>query len=83
MVDVASDDEVAAWLDYARNRYVSLKSRDAVLLLEGMQRAVDEGWQPHQANFKLEHTVFLERLLNEVASEKGGSSDECGAEEDN
>ena len=50
-------------------RYVSLKSRDAQLLLERMKLAISEPWRPHQPGFQLDHTIFLERLLNDIALE--------------
>jgi hypothetical protein len=60
---------LAAWQNYALKRYVSLKSRDAQLLLERMKLAISEPWRPHQPGFQLDHTIFLERLLNDIALE--------------
>jgi hypothetical protein len=60
---------LATWQDYALNRYVSLKSRDAQLLLEQIKVAVSKPWRPHKPCFELQHTIFLERLLNQIALE--------------
>lgn len=62
--------ELDAWLDYMRNRYVSLKARDAVALLTKMRDFVAEPWRPRQAGFTFEHTIFIDRLLNEIALQK-------------
>ncbi|PJG51264.1 hypothetical protein CVM73_32120 [Bradyrhizobium forestalis] len=72
----ATPDEVfalAAWQEFASTRYVSLKSRDAELLLQRMKLAVGEPWQPHRPCFELDRTIFLERLLNEIAMESSRS----------
>lgn len=62
--------ELDAWLDYMRNRYVSLKARDAVALLTKMREFIAEPWQPRQVSFAFEHTIFIDRLLNEIALQK-------------
>lgn len=62
--------ELDAWLDYMRNRYVSLKARDAVALLAKMRDFIAEPWRPKQVSFAFEHTIFIDRLLNEIALQK-------------
>jgi len=68
---VASDSrDIDAWLDYTRSRYVSLKARDAAALLVKMKSFIAEPWQPKQVSFAYEETIFIDRLLNEIAIEK-------------
>ncbi len=62
--------EIDAWLEYMRSRYVSLKARDATALLAKMKDFIAEPWQPKQVSFAFEHTIFIDRLLNEIALEK-------------
>jgi hypothetical protein len=62
--------EIDAWLAYMGNRYVSLKARDAAALLTKMKDFIAEPWQPKQVDFAFEHTIFIDRLLNEIALEK-------------
>ena len=61
---------IDAWLEFARSRYVSLKARDAAALLVEMKKFIAEPWQPKQVSFVFEQTVFIDRLLNEIALEK-------------
>ena len=62
--------EIEAWLAYMRSRYVSLKARDAAALLATMKDFIAEPWQPKEVSFAFEHTIFIDRLLNEIALAK-------------
>lgn len=59
-----------AWLAHARASCGSLKARDAEALLVEMKRHVGAPWTPKKPDFVFEHTIFVERLLNELAMEK-------------
>jgi hypothetical protein len=62
--------EIDVWLEYTRSRYVSLKARDAAALLAEMRDFIAKPWQPKQVSFAYERTIFVDRLLNEIALEK-------------
>jgi hypothetical protein len=68
--DEATARGVESWLDYAEAQPGGLKARDAMALLAEMRRHLDEAWVPKQVDFTLERTVFIERLLDEVAGER-------------
>ena len=59
--------EADGWLAYAKGRRTSLKARDAAALLTEMKRQVGEPWTPKQVDFAFERTIFIERLINEIA----------------
>lgn len=61
--------ETHDWLEYVRTRYVSLKARDATALLTEMKNIVAEPWKPKQVHAEIERTIFIERLLNDIALE--------------
>lgn len=62
--------ETTGWLEYNKTRHVSLKARDAATLLIEMKKITAEPWKPKQVDFAIERTIFIERLLNEIALEK-------------
>lgn len=62
--------QLGAWLDFMASRYVSLKARDAAALLAAMKDHIAKPWRPHEVNFNYEHTIFIDRLLNDIALEK-------------
>ncbi|WP_407520160.1 TfuA-like protein [Methylobacterium oryzisoli] len=64
--------EIAAWHDHARTNFVSLKARDAAALLAEIGREAAQPWVPRPAGYTVAHTVFVERLLNEIALERAG-----------
>ncbi|TYO68392.1 hypothetical protein FXV83_00740 [Bradyrhizobium hipponense] len=66
--------EIAAWLAYMKSRHVSLKARDAAALLAKMKEVIAEPWQAGHPNFIYEPTIFMDRLLNEIALEKTRAS---------
>jgi hypothetical protein len=66
--------EIAAWLAYMKSRHISLKSRDAAALLAKMKEVIAEPWQASQPSFVYEPTIFMDRLLNEIALEKTRAS---------
>jgi hypothetical protein len=68
-------DEASRWLAYAKGQCESLKARDAAALLAEMQRHVAAPWTPKQVDFVFERTVFIERLMAEVALEPTRDSD--------
>jgi hypothetical protein len=65
-----NDDEASRWLAYAKGQCESLKARDAAALLSEMKRHVAAPWTPKQVDFVFERTVFIERLLGEIAAER-------------
>jgi len=69
-----NDDEVSRWLAYAKEQCESLKARDAAALLCEMQRHIAAPWMPKQVDFVFERTVFIERLLAEIAAERARDS---------
>jgi hypothetical protein len=69
------DDEASRWLGYAKEQCESLKARDAVALLAEMQRHVAAPWAPKQVDFVFERTVFIERLMAEIAAERARARD--------
>ena len=69
-LEPAQSEAIDAWLEYATKRYVSLKARDAAALLAKMKAVIAEPWRPKQVDFTFEHTIFIDRLLNEIALEK-------------
>jgi hypothetical protein len=73
-LEAPESSEIDAWLDYMRSRYVSLKARDAAALLAKMKDFIAEPWQPGKVGFAFEQTIFLDRLLNEIALEKARKS---------
>jgi hypothetical protein len=66
--------EISRWLEYVKTRCVSLKARDAATLLTAMKKLAAEPWKPKQVNFEIERTIFVERLLNEIALEKANKT---------
>ncbi|WP_287746463.1 TfuA-like protein [Methylobacterium sp.] len=64
--------EIAAWQEHARTDFVSLKARDAAALLAEIGREAAQPWEPRPVDYTVAHTVFVERLLNEVALERAG-----------
>jgi hypothetical protein len=68
-------DEATRWLAYAKEQCESLKARDATALLCEMQRHVAAPWTPKQVDFVFERTVFIERLLAEIAAERTRNGD--------
>lgn len=62
--------EIDAWLGYAKEHYKSLKARDAAALLTEMQKHVAQPWTPKKTDFVFERTIFIERLINEIALAK-------------
>lgn len=66
--------EIAAWLAYMKSCHVSLKRRDAAALLAKMKEVIAEPWQARHPNFIYEPTIFMDRLLNEIALEKTRAS---------
>jgi hypothetical protein len=66
--------EIDAWIEFMENRYVSLKGRDAAALLERMKAYTNEPWQPKRIDFVFEQTIFIDRLINEVALDRVRSS---------
>lgn len=69
-LEPAQSEGTSAWLQYAKTRYISLKARDATALLTRMKDFIAEPWKPKQCNFVFEQTIFIDRLLNEIALEK-------------
>ena len=65
----ASCDAACGWLDFVTSRYRSLKQRDAIALLKELQQITETAWQPKQLSFRVEPTIFVERLSNEVRLE--------------
>jgi hypothetical protein len=59
--------EIDAWQDFMRSRYVSLKARDAAALLVKVKECLGGAWQPKKVDFGFEQTIFIERLLVEIA----------------
>ena len=74
------DDEASRWLAYAKEQCESLKARDAVALLSEMQRHVAAPWTPKHVDFVFERTVFIERLMAEIAAERARDSDAAQAD---
>jgi hypothetical protein len=73
-------DEVSRWLAYAKEQCESLKARDAAALLAEMQRHVGAPWAPKQVDFVFERTVFIERLVAEIAAERAHAGDPTRAD---
>jgi hypothetical protein len=69
-LELPESQEIDAWLEYTRSRYVSLKARDAAALLAEMKDFIAEPWQPKEVSFAFEQTIFIDRLLNEIGLEK-------------
>ena len=66
-----SMNDVDAWLAYAKNHCTSLKARDAAALLAAMAVHIREPWAPKTVDFVFERTIFVERLINDIAPCKG------------
>jgi hypothetical protein len=75
-------EEIRAWLEYARSSYVSLKARDAAALLAAIKDSMAEPWTIQKPNFAFEHTIFIDRLLNEIAIDKTRKSLDLAPEPD-
>jgi hypothetical protein len=73
-VPCAESRKIAAWLVYMKSRHVSLKARDAAALLARMKEVIAEPWQANQPSFTYEATIFMDRLLNEIALDKARAS---------
>jgi hypothetical protein len=65
---------IRRWLEYVKERCVSLKARDAATLLTAMKKFAAEPWRPKQVDFEIEQTIFVERLLNEIALERANKT---------
>jgi hypothetical protein len=65
---------IDGWLEYVTARCTSLKARDAATLLTEMKILTAAPWKPKQVDFEIEPTIFVERLLNEIALEKASKT---------
>jgi hypothetical protein len=65
-----SMNDVDTWLAFAKSHCTSLKARDAAALLTAMAEHIREPWVPKRVDFVFERTIFVERLINDIALAK-------------
>jgi hypothetical protein len=65
--------ETDRWIVHAKTQCSSLKARDASALLAEMKKHVQAPWTPKRVDFVFERTVFIERLIGEIARERSAS----------